>query len=108
MDNWDSLNNLRCGLPTTTATSIFCNTIEDEEEYSFDANGNENNNENNEDNENLVERESEESLVEKDGERTGSSKTTLIVLKNVTEMFVNNKRKLLEKNSVQVNMINST
>ena len=72
MDNWDSLNDVWCGLPATTATSIFCNTIEDEKGYSFDANGNENNN----DNENLVERESEESLVEKDGERTGSSKTT--------------------------------
>lgn len=97
MDNWDSLNDVWCGLPATTATSIFCNTIEDEKGYSFDANGNENNNENNEDNENLVERESEESLVEKDGERTGSSKTTLIVLKNVTEMFVDNKENCWKK-----------
>ena len=59
------LKDLWGGSPATTAISNSFSTIEDEEEYSFDENGNENNDENNEDNENLDGGESEESLVER-------------------------------------------
>ena len=60
----------------------------------FDENRNENNKHNEEDNENLDGGESVESLVKSDGEFTGN--------------FVDNKRKMLKKNSLQGNVINST
>ena len=73
------LKDLWVGSQATTANS--CSTTEDEEEYSF--NENKNNNENNEDNENLDGGKSEESLVEKDGKLTGSSKQWHILLKKM-------------------------
>ena len=99
IDNYHLLKDLCSGSAAKIAISYSCSTIEDEEEYSFDENGNENNNENNEDNVNLDGGESEESLVDRDGKRTGSSKApTHITEIKVTGKFVDNKRKLLEKN----------
>ena len=99
IDNYHLLKDLCSGSAAKIAISNSCSTIEDEEEYSFDENGNENNNENNEDNVNLDGGESEESLVDRDGKRTDSSKApTHITEIKVTGKFVDNKRKLLEKN----------
>ena len=59
------LKDLSGSSPATTAISNSFSTIEDEEEHSFDENGNENNNGNNEDNESLDGGQSEEYLVER-------------------------------------------